>query len=143
MKDNALLIIGLGALAFFMLSKKADSTGDGQASYFTYGTTNNYITNPVSGTKFGTNVLDAQNPSIDLSPVSFQDSNRFVGVTYDKGATVGVLDRAQQQSIEVPEAVKRANNPFIQALASPTVKVIPNVKMSQSLMSIAKPSIFA
>jgi hypothetical protein len=113
MKDNTLLLVGAGVLAYFLLAKNSSADTGGSIPSFQYDKAPTVITNPTTGTKFNSNVTEPS--KINLSPVSVTSPNRFQGVTYDSGHSVGVLDRAMQQSITVNEAQKRANNPFLLA----------------------------
>lgn len=121
MKTSNVIVLGL--LGFWFLNQMNKQTVGGgvdtPGSFFQYPGSSDPIINPVSGSKFSSSVASTDSVSLDLKPRSFTSPSRFVGVTYDKGNTIGVLDRAAQQSVTVQEAMKRATNPFISALKSP------------------------
>ena len=72
-------------------------------------------------------ILDPSITSLDLSQRSAGAIDRFVVVQYPGASSPGVLDRFQQQSITLQEAIKRQNNPFA---GNQAVPYSPNSKVS-------------
>lgn len=124
MKNDTLLLIGAGVLAYLFLSKNSSASGDsgyGAASQPVFFSTlpeqqqqqQNLSSMLASAPKMGA-------VSIDLSPVaSVFAPNRFLAVQYPGASQPAVLDKFQQQSITPAEAVKRASNPFAAAIQTP------------------------
>ena len=111
MKDNTLLLVGAGVLAYFLLSKKVNAgggdSGTGTPSYsLNYGNEQIRETMPIqASTKQGASMVSY----LVNTPVAAMDVNRFAMVQYQGSDLTGLLDRYQQQSITTQEAARRTS----------------------------------
>ncbi len=124
MKDETLLLLGVGALAFYFFTQNAGAVGAYSTGYIPSNTIPSNTYNITTYNKQAKeNLVSAlaapKSPSAIgvyvAKPTAAIDTERFIAVDYG-GTEAAVLDRYQQQTITPKEADKRASNPFMAAL---------------------------